>query len=274
MIKKFLKNKNVYIFIFSFAYYIILIRFLVNNNLLREGFLKKSLFIIIIFIIMNIFFIRDIYINISEKRKLEINVEYQNVMDELIHKYRATEHEYKNHLNTLAAMVNLDGDEELSNDINKYVKGIAVSNAYSDLKYIDNVIIKAVLYNKIKECQEKDIKFNYSVKSNMTDCLIQDTELSIVINNLINNAIEAVLSLEDRKINIEIYYDEGHVIQVSNTYDKTKTINFSEIFKKGKSSKGNNRGYGLYTVKRIVEKNNGSIDVDTKDEYFILTITI
>lgn len=274
MIKKVLKNKNLYIFIFSFAYYIILIRFLANNDLLRGEFLKKSLLLIVIFIIMNIFFVRDIYRNVSEKKKLEINVEYQNIMDELIHKYRATEHEYKNHLNTLAAMVNLDGDEALSNDINKYVKEIAVSNAYSNLKYIDNVIIKAVLYNKIKECQEKNIKFNYSVKSNMTDCSIQDTELSIVINNLINNAIEAVALLENRRINIEIYYDVRYIIQVSNTYDTTKSIDLSEIFKKGKSSKGNNRGYGLYTVKRVVEKNNGSIDVDTKDEYFILTITI
>lgn len=274
MIKKVLKNKNLYIFIFSFAYYIILIRFLANNDLLRGEFLKKSLLLIVIFIIMNIFFVRDIYRNVSEKKKLEINVEYQNIMDELIHKYRATEHEYKNHLNTLAAMVNLDGDEALSNDINKYVKEIAVSNAYSNLKYIDNVIIKAVLYNKIKECQEKNIKFNYSVKSNMTDCSIQDTELSIVINNLINNAIEAVALLENRRINIEIYYDGRYIIQVSNTYDTTKSIDLSEMFKKGKSSKGNNRGYGLYTVKRVVEKNNGSIDVDTKDECFILTITV
>lgn len=274
MIKKVLKNKNLYIFIFSFAYYIILIRFLANNDLLRGEFLKKSLLLIVIFIIMNIFFVRDIYRNVSEKKKLEINVEYQNIMDELIHKYRATEHEYKNHLNTLAAMVNLDGYEALSNDINKYVKEIAVSNAYSNLKYIDNVIIKAVLYNKIKECQEKNIKFNYSVKSNMTDCSIQDTELSTVINNLINNAIEAVALLENRRINIEIYYDVRYIIQVSNTYDTTKSIDLSEIFKKGKSSKGNNRGYGLYTVKRVVEKNNGSIDVDTKDKCFILTITV
>lgn len=44
---------------------------------------------------MNIFFARDICRNLAEKKRLEVNVEYQKVMDELIHKYRATEHEYR-----------------------------------------------------------------------------------------------------------------------------------------------------------------------------------
>lgn len=180
----------------------------------------------------------------------------------------------ENHLNTLASMVVLDGDDKLSEDVNNYVKKVASSNIYSNLKYIDNIIIKAVLYNKINECKEKNIQFEYEIKSNMTDCIMQDTELSIVINNLINNAIEAVLPLQNRKIHIDIYYDDGYIIKVKNTYDKTKNINLSEIFRKGKSTKGDNRGYGLYTVKRIVEKNRGMISVDTKDEFFILTITI
>lgn len=268
------KNRVICAIIMNILFFVILIRFVIGNNLLNKEFLQKGLVLIIIFLCVNIFFIQDTIRSFSERRKLKINIEYQKAMEEVIQKYRIAEHEYKNHLNTLSSIVELDGNNSLSNEVDEYVKKLARDNKYSKLKYIDNIIVKAILYNKIKECEENNIEFVYNIKTNMIDCCIQDTELSIVLNNLINNAIEAVYLLEDRRICIDIYFDNKYIINVKNTYNKDKDVDISDIFKKGKSTKGINRGYGLYTVKKIVEKNKGSIEINVDNDYIIFNVIV
>ena len=48
--------------------------------------------------------------------------------------------------------------------------------------------------------------------------------------------------------------------------------NLYNIFKMGYTSKGEGRGYGLYNIKEIVEKNKGKIMISLENE--ILTLTI
>ena len=47
-----------------------------------------------------------------------------------------------------------------------------------------------------------------------------------------------------------------------------------KFFKKGFSSKGDNRGYGLYNVKKIINKYNGSIYSRVIDDFFVIEIYV
>ena len=46
------------------------------------------------------------------------------------------------------------------------------------------------------------------------------------------------------------------------------------FFKKGFSSKGNGRGYGLYNVKKIVKKYKGSIYARVVEDYLVIEIYV
>ena len=74
-----------------------------------------------------------------------------------------------------------------------------------------------------------------------------------------NNAIEAVSYLPEKYINLKIIQGINYKIIIENNIAPGTVINQEEMFKKGVSSKGEGRGFGLYNIKKIVEKYKGTI---------------
>lgn len=155
-------------------------------------------------ILANSYCYKHLYKDLQIKRELEINAQYQYVIEELLDKFREDEHEYKNHLNTLNAMVALSDDYELKSNVSEYIMNIKEQEKYSRLKYIKSTILKAILYNKIIVCEEKGIKFTYDVICDFDEAPLDNTEQTILLNNLLNNAIEAVEMLSKKYINLKI----------------------------------------------------------------------
>lgn len=228
-----------------------------------------DIILLILLLSINYFYYKSLFFQLEEKRNLELNSQYKLVIDELIDKFKINEHEYKNHLNTIRAMISIDNNKE---NIENYILGITKLNIYSKIDYIDNPIIKAILYNKIKECEEKKIDFRFRVMSELKLIKVDDIELSIILNNLLNNAIEAVEFLEERKISLKILENENYEIIIKNSIKEDKQIDFIKLFKKGYSTKGKNRGVGLYNIKDIVNRYNGQLNLINKNKYLIISI--
>lgn len=228
-----------------------------------------DIILLILLLSINYFYYKSLFFQLEEKRNLELNSQYKLVIDELIDKFKINEHEYKNHLNTIRAMISIDNNKE---NIENYILGITKLNIYSKIDYIDNPIIKAILYNKIKECEEKKIDFRFRVMSDLKLIKVDDIELSIILNNLLNNAIEAVEFLEERKISLKILENENYEIIIKNSIKEDKQIDFIKLFKKGYSTKGKNRGVGLYNIKDIVNRYNGQLNLINKNKYLIISI--
>ena len=228
-----------------------------------------DIILLILLLSINYFYYKSLFFQLEEKRNLELNSQYKLVIDELIDKFKINEHEYKNHLNTIRAMISIDNYKE---NIENYILGITKLNIYSKIDYIDNPIIKAILYNKIKECEEKKIDFRFRVMSELKLIKVDDIELSIILNNLLNNAIEAVEFLEERKISLKILENENYEIIIKNSIKEDKQIDFIKLFKKGYSTKGKNRGVGLYNIKDIVNRYNGQLNLINKNKYLIISI--
>ena len=69
---------------------------------------------------------------------------------------------------------------------------------------------------------------------------------------------------------------EKYRIEVRNNISglDIKNEDVEKFFKKGFSSKGINRGYGLYNVKKIINKHNGSIYSRVIEDFFIIEIYV
>ena len=183
-------------------------------------------------ILANSYCYKHLYKDLQIKRELEINAQYQYVIEELLDKFREDEHEYKNHLNTLNAMVALSDDYELKSNVSEYIMNIKEQEKYSRLKYIKSTILKAILYNKIIVCEEKGIKFTYDVICDFDEAPLDNTEQTILLNNLLNNAIEAVEMLSKKYINLKIVQGVKYEVMVENNLGENVIINQSEMFKK------------------------------------------
>ena len=77
---------------------------------------------------------------------------------------------------------------------------------------IENTIIKAVLYNKAQRAEKLGVKYTYNVLSDFKDIKLDNSELTVILSNLLNNAIEATSSIDKKEVEINISEDEKYYL--------------------------------------------------------------
>ena len=205
---------------------------------------------------------------LMKKKKSEIKTSFNPLINDLMGKLKANEHEYKNHLNTIWSIAQVTNQEEIKEKLQEYISNIVDdTEEFSMLLNVENTIIKAVLYNKGQRAEKLGVKYTYNVKSNLKNISLDNSELTVILSNLLNNAIEATSMIKKKEL--EVFIDEDnkyYSINVKNRTEGVKLSDLSNIFKMGYSTKGEGRGYGLYNVKNIVDKYKGKIQISLDDD--------
>lgn len=236
-------------------------------------------FYIILFIILNFNLFISTAKELNEKHKLQMENNFRPILEDYIHKLRANEHEYKNHLNAIYSIIQVSDEKEIKSNINKYIGNIKENNHLNNLLYVDNTILKAILYSKMSLAEEKGIDIKYDITSNLEEIDLDDMDLVVVLSNLLNNAIEGVEGTENPWINVVISElnnkdEKEYIIRVSNSVNDINQIDLSSITNKGTTTKGENRGYGLYNVKKLIKKVNGNILIEMEKDSIIIEVII
>ncbi len=283
-IKKFyfsLNDKKLWINISFLVLLIIGFYFIVYNianNNINEGPYITNLVILIIFSIITYIYIdsRNEYKTLSEE--YDNLFSYVQNFEEWIDKEQLNRHEYKNQLAVLRTIskdkkVNAKIDEILADTLS--VKDTVISN----LKNIPNGGLKGLLYYKSAIAQKNNINLSVdvSLKKNSWYKKLQENQikdLCKLVGIYFDNAIEAAVETKEKYIMIEIYEIKDIIkIVISNSYQNT--IPATERNLKGVSSKGENRGNGLYFAKNIISKNKWLEDSQEEmDNLYIQTLII
>ena len=273
-IEKNLLMSNITLNIFTFF---MMLKLIYDNGNITNTVIIQTILLIFINIFFNISFYRSIHKTIVKNKNIEVKNTYNPLLDEIIQNIKSNEHEYKNHIGMLYSMIQVSNSvPELKERAGKYIGNIQNTNVLSNVLDIESTIIKAVLYSKLVECEQLGINLSYEIKTNLENSVLDDTEITIIISNLINNAIEATKNAVNKNISVDIRKLERYKIEVKNNI-LGLNINPNEIeafFKKGFSSKGNGRGYGLYNVKKIVKKYKGSIYARVVEDYLVIEIYV
>lgn len=120
----------------------------------------------------------------------------------------------------------------------------------------------------IEECRhwQESTKIDVTVECshNHIYCIFNKNELQSVLNNLIQNSVDAIL-LEDKrngqiKIKIEQLEDQVALLIIDNG-GGIMVEPITKIFELGVSTKGKNRGMGLFLIKSNIENYFGTIEV-------------
>ena len=181
-----------------------------------------------------------------------------------IHKeMRGYKHDFHNHLQTLKGYIEAGESERAL----KYIEELdyGVMNTDTLLK-TGNVSVDVILSAKIAKAKSKGI--NVTVKANLPDNLnITDVELSIVIGNLLDNAIEACTASTDKEPFIRVYL----VMKSNMLYFSMLNSSGDKLKKDGSlfnSKKGGFHGFGLRRTENIIEKHGGWIKYNSEDGAF------
>ncbi|MHB8987050.1 MAG: sensor histidine kinase, partial [Eubacteriales bacterium] len=109
----------------------------------------------------------------------------------------------------------------------------------------------------LEVAEVKGIDFAFSVKCDITNVNIPPWDLCSILGNLLDNAFEAaVQDYVDRRVAVEIKRENGnYVLYVYNTGPKISENSKQRLFTAGYTTKESEAcGYGLYLVKKLVER--------------------
>jgi len=181
---------------------------------------------------------------------------------------RAQNHEFKNKLQTIAGLIQLEEHEKALSFISEITSAQQSQISFISKRF-KNPSVGGILLGKSSRCAELGIEFSIDPDSFCSELEDFDNlSLIMIIGNLLENAIEAVQKLprERRKIFFGLFEESGKIIiHVKDHGMGIAPEDLPHIFDKGFSTKENaqSRGYGLYNVKNRVEELGGDIEVES-----------
>lgn len=202
----------------------------------------------------------------SERRLYDLNETYMKVLEHQNDELHMIFHDTKNHY---IAISSLDNVEDIRKYINKIYKTF---DQRSTLSISNNKMLDLILNKYIVICNQKNIKFEYEVKTADLG-YIEDSELSIILNNILDNAVEAAEKSEGKRIEFSLRHiqDNMDFLSVINSCDNPPRHSHNRLLTTKFDS--DKHGFGTKIIKKHIEMNGGQYkwSYDEENKEFHLT---
>lgn len=195
---------------------------------------------------------------------------HYNEVDIMYRKMRGWRHDYHNHIQVLKAHMELHQYEQAVDYLNMLEQDLS---AVDTVLKTGNVMVDAILNSKLTMIREKNIAVNVTaiVPQNVN---ISGIDLSVIIGNLLDNAMEACMQMKnptDRFIRVYIDIIKKQLyICVSNSMEGKAKKNGMQYV----SQKEGLHGFGLLRIDSIVAKYGGYINRQSEQGVFATEITL
>ena len=202
-------------------------------------------------------------------KQVENQVEYYEKIQKYYDEFRSFRHDFKNHilcLRSLVAANRIDEAVEYMNDM----ESMAVQK--KEEFNTGNIIIDALLNDKSEKAQKAHAKLEF--KGFVPTMGITKADLCIIMANAIDNAIESCAKDYNetiKSINIDADFKQGYFfLKISNPMFETVKVNGKKLVT-SKVDK-DRHGFGVANIIHTVEKYEGTADITTEDNTFVLDI--
>lgn len=230
----------------------------------------------VLIIIVKIFYDNTLKEHEIEKKNNELKIiqEYSSNLETLYNDMRSFRHDYTNILASISGFINDDDiyglKEYFDNNISNISNNLNTRNAsLIELKNIKIAPLKGIISTKLIMAKEKNININIEITELIENINIDILEVCIITGILLDNAIEAADKSDNKLVQLALINKSNCIMLVIK--NSCNNINFpiSNIYIKGFSTKGANRGLGLSNLKSIIDKyTNITIDTSYSDETF------
>ncbi|MED3563833.1 DcuS/MalK family sensor histidine kinase [Bacillus xiapuensis] len=179
---------------------------------------------------------------------------------------RAQAHEFMNKLHVILGMVHMGNYDKVVQYINE-MAGHRKSEIGFVTKKIKDPVLAGFIIGKLSYAREAGVELSVSCDHPLPQPadLGVTHELITIVGNLVDNAIQAVYDCPIKKIAVEFeYVDDILTIEVKDTGKGMNEELQNQIFQKGFSTNGENRGFGLYLVTQAVKKLEGELILSSK----------
>lgn len=252
-----------------------------NENIRANGvlFLLYVVLLFVIFIIMTRIIIKDIQMK-NERIQSKQFLEYLEKVEEGYEEIRKFRHDYINMLSTMIEYINEKDMEMLATYFFEKIVPIGKrveSNEYKlgVLSSIKVKEIKGIVATKLIRAQELQIDTTIELEGPISQLNVDTMDLCRSLGIILDNAIEEAKLCENPTIEIAFIKIEGsHIIIVKNS-SRENIPTIQQIYQKGFSTKGHNRGNGLSILREILMRHEHvHLSTYMKECYFVQEIEI
>lgn len=221
-----------------------------------------------------------------DKNKME---QYQQLqayileIEKLYEDIRCFRHDYANILLMLDEGVRT-GDMAMIKEIYQHSIKPTESLLRGDSYSLDNLThlgvseLKSIIASKILVAQQNGIHVVLEIENKINKMYMDIIDLCRIVSCFLDNAIEAARETPDPRIGIVLMSDPHlQTVLIRNTYypEPLMAIPMDELYRKGFSTKANNRGLGLYNIKKVLHTNKYvTLDTRKDQDYFMQTLII
>lgn len=201
---------------------------------------------------------------IKEKEKLIYN--YYKIAKENNENASRIKHDLKNQIQIAYAMKSKNNDcfnmlEDIDAEIDKVNSNI----------YCENDVLNTVLLLKKVEAKKFDINIVYKIDKSISLDNMEDSDVCRLFSNLLDNSIEASKKTKDKKIILKLYRKNDYIVlNCENTYKEELKKNKFEFLTTKENEK--EHGYGIKIIKSIVDKYDGEMNIQIKNDTFNIII--
>lgn len=206
--------------------------------------------------------------------------EYTNQIENMYSSLRSFKHDYSNIMLSMSGYIEANDMEGLRDYFDKEIlplsKNITKNTAHiNQLINIKTTELKSIISSKLLYAIELNINVGIEVTDEVTSIPMDTLDLCRVIGIFLDNAIEATLETDQPTIRFAlINLDTEYIFIISNTFLE-KGIPYATLSKPNVSTKGVNRGIGLYNAHEIIAKyNHIFLDTEIKNKSFVQRLQI
>lgn len=197
-------------------------------------------------------------------KQLAMQARYYEKMDYLSNDIRRFRHDYKNHMFCLNSLLN----ENKTEDAIKYLESITNNQTMQTSTFRSgNTIADTILNDKNEIAAKNECRLNFT--GVISPC-ISAFDICTILANALDNSIEACQKIPDgnkRFIDVNCFLKRDiQIICISNP-----NSNDNPNLQTSKENK-TDHGFGLFNIKKTVEKLGGTVNVTQQYPIFVLDI--
>lgn len=233
----------------------------------------KSLLIIsnILILISNIivYYIHELTLKTNQKytdilltqQKYDNTVEYYNLLKQQNENTGLLIHDIKKHLNSIR-MLSSKNNADIKNYIDNIFDEFNITNF---INYCNNPLLNLITYRYYEICKSNGIKFEVNIQNSKLN-FMSEPDITALFDNILENAVEAAKQTDEKliKFSIDIRNTNFMIISVTNSsHINPLTASSGNIV----TSKSDPRlhGFGLKSIRRIIKKYDGNLEMSYDD---------
>lgn len=229
----------------------------------------NTIIFVVFFSITGIYIALLIHMLKKEARLQAQNIQYENLqqytaqVEELYQNLRGFKHDYLNILTTMDYYIANQDWDALTNFYETQISPTRslLQNHYQDLGQLQNLEIaeiKSILYNKFVKAVELNIPVNLEIRDSISSLDAEPVDIARVLGIYLDNAIDALTApdyaSDIKYLHVAILADDSAVVFIVQNSCPEFPLQLQKLGTLNYSTKGANRGMGLYLAGQTLRK--------------------